>query len=132
LSDGFSPSSEVILNEAAPPLDTAPSPDEIARVEPSGTNRILVRTRASSDAYLVLSEVYYQGWSARIDGQPTSIYRADHAFRAILVPAGEHVVELRFVPPRLVGAAWVSALAWILVGGAFFLVRQRGMAAARS
>ncbi len=45
---------------------------------------------------LVLSEVYYPAWKAYVDGEPARLYVADHALRAVPVPAGEHTVELRY------------------------------------
>jgi len=46
----------------------------------------------------VLSDVYYPGWTATIDGQPTTLYPANFAFRAVLVPPGEHHVAFTFEP----------------------------------
>ena len=51
-----------------------------------------------SPAYLVFSEVWYPGWQARLDGEPTSLLRANYAFRAVYLPVGEHTVELTFSP----------------------------------
>ncbi len=48
--------------------------------------------------YLVLSEAYYPGWQAMIDGQPTPIYRANYAFRAVHVSAGAHTIKFVFAP----------------------------------
>src|SRR5262249_38818040 len=38
--------------------------------------------------FLVLSEIYYDGWEARVDGQPTKIYRTDYTLRGVVVCAG--------------------------------------------
>lgn len=44
-------------------------------------------------AFVVLADSYYPAWKAYINGDPTKIYRAYSALRAIGVPAGEHVIE---------------------------------------
>ncbi len=50
-------------------------------------------------AILKFSEVYYpSGWTATIDETETPIHRTDYAFRAVVVPAGRHVVTMRFEP----------------------------------
>ncbi len=51
-----------------------------------------------ADGYLVLSDSYYPGWQATVDGQNMPIYRANYAFRAVPVAAGEHVVTFMFRP----------------------------------
>jgi uncharacterized membrane protein YfhO len=47
---------------------------------------------------LVLSESYYPGWKAFVDGVPTVVHRADIAFRGVLVPDGDHLVRMEFSP----------------------------------
>jgi len=67
-----------------------PSPDEI-------------RLHASSDApaLAVVSEVYDRGWRATVDGNPAPVHVANHTLMAVPVPAGDHVVALRYDPPSL-------------------------------
>jgi uncharacterized membrane protein YfhO len=48
-----------------------------------------------------LSEIYDPGWDAWIDGKKTDVHIADHALRAVAVPAGTHTVELHYTPPYL-------------------------------
>lgn len=60
--------------------------------------RVAITTRADGRRLLVLTDVHYPGWTATIDGQPVPILRADYAFRAVSVPAGEHFVEFRYQP----------------------------------
>nr|MBI5455863.1 YfhO family protein [Candidatus Levybacteria bacterium] len=45
---------------------------------------------------LFLSDTYYPGWVAEIDGKETQIYKADYAFRAIAVPGGIHKISFTF------------------------------------
>jgi hypothetical protein len=61
-------------------------------------NRVVIETTSSQAGFLFLSDAYYPGWRARLDGQKETIYRADYLFRAVLVPPGQHVVEFTFDP----------------------------------
>ena len=45
--------------------------------------------QTEAPGYLVMSDVYYPGWTATIDDRPTTLYPANFAFRALLVPPRE-------------------------------------------
>ena len=79
-----------------------------AQVTEYTPDRITVRTRANRDAFLVLADNYYPGWEARIDGREAAVYRANHTFRGVVVPAGEHTVVFEFVPRDLFTGLYVS------------------------
>lgn len=56
-------------------------------------NTILIKTQNIHDGFLILTDTFYPSWHAKIDNNPTKIYRADYNFRGIFVPKGEHVVK---------------------------------------
>jgi hypothetical protein len=84
----------------------------------------VVRVRAIGPGYLVLTDAYYPGWRARVNGAATEILRADVMFRAVALPAGEHVVEFRYAPWWVWPALGVSGLAWAFVLSATWLARR--------
>ncbi len=55
-------------------------------------NTITIQTNNTGEGFLVLTDVYYPTWHAYIDGQSTTIYPTDYAFRGITVPAGSHTI----------------------------------------
>lgn len=61
-------------------------------------NRFSLEYEADSDAFLYVSDTYYPGWRAYVDGKETKIYRANLAFRAIEAPKGKHTVVFKYVP----------------------------------
>ncbi|OPY79693.1 MAG: Bacterial membrane protein YfhO [Syntrophorhabdus sp. PtaU1.Bin058] len=61
-------------------------------------NRFSLQYEADGDAFLYVSDTYYPGWRAYVDGKETKIYRADLAFRAIEAPKGNHIVVFKYVP----------------------------------
>lgn len=59
---------------------------------------IKIKTQASANGFLFLSDTYYPGWKAYVDGQEKKIYLANYAFRAVEVPQGEHEVVFKYEP----------------------------------
>jgi len=59
---------------------------------------VALKVFTEKQGLMVLSDSYYPGWKAFVDGLPTKIYIADYAFRAIAVPAGEHEITFLFSP----------------------------------
>ncbi|MGB8951809.1 MAG: YfhO family protein [Candidatus Aminicenantales bacterium] len=55
----------------------------------------------AKSGWVVLSDSFYPGWKASLDGSPVSIYRANYVYRAVFVPAGQHTVTFNYLPPLL-------------------------------
>jgi hypothetical protein len=92
--------------------------DEVKIVEYEA-NRVVIETAANQAGFLFLSDVYYPGWRARVDGQEETVYRADYLFRAVLVPPGQHVVEFTFDPVAFkIGLAVALTTGTVLVAAA--------------
>ncbi len=77
--------------------------------------RIVLSVNAPVDTLLVLSEVYYPGWRAFIDGVETPILRADYALGAVPVRAGAHQIEIIFDPWSVKVGIAISAITLTLV-----------------
>ena len=46
----------------------------------------------------VFSETYYPGWHAWVDGREVPVWKANYAFRGVIVPAGRHEVRMEYHP----------------------------------
>jgi hypothetical protein len=57
---------------------------------------VILDVDAKETAFLVLTDLYYPGWQATVDGAPTTVFRADYLFRGVEVPAGKHRVEFAY------------------------------------
>ena len=114
-----------VLLEEAPPLTLAGGAAGTVQWRAREPERLLLYVESEANALLVLSEVNYPGWRAWVDGQPAPVLTADHVLRAVTVPAGEHTVELRFVPTLWLVGAVVSVLAWLGLGVGMLVTRDR-------
>ena len=99
-----------------------------ARIEVDEPERQVIRTHGEQPGVLVVTDSFFPGWEATLDGQAVPILRANTAFRAVAVPAGEHVVEMRYRPrPFRLGVA--LSLGTLVAGAACavaLVVRRRG------
>lgn len=112
-----------ILETTPPPMaePTEPSADDVNLVS-YATDRLQYRVTTSAAGLLLASETYYSAWHAYVDGQPTPLYPADTALRAVPVPAGEHVVEMRYESAALAVGLFLSGLAVVLLSGVAILL----------
>ncbi len=88
--------------------------------------RIAARVSLDAPGYLVLSDTYYPGWRATVDGNSAPILRANGFVRAVFLPPGDHTVEFAFVPQSLMlGAACSAAALMLWVAAAIALAASR-------
>ncbi len=116
-SAGFDPSASVILEKEpaplTPPADAQPGPSQVELVEYT-PNKVVVQVTLSADGFVVLSDLYYEGWKAFVDGVEQEVYKADYVLRAVQLEAGEHQIEFVFDP--------MSFRIGLMVSGASVLV----------
>ncbi len=97
------------LTGAAP--DSGAVVVELERFEP---DEVVYHVRTDRPRLLVASEVYYPaGWTAQVGQDPVPIVRTDFLLRGIPVPAGDHIVTMRYRPQtrgRGLVISWVSTL----------------------
>ncbi|MFC1699048.1 YfhO family protein [Candidatus Omnitrophota bacterium] len=76
-------------------------------------DKMVIETCAKEKGLLFISDTYYPGWQAYLDGELTKIYRANHAFRAVAVPKGRHIVTFYYLPTVLKIGSMISIVALI-------------------
>lgn len=97
-----------------PPAPDATSLGRVALVEDTPT-RVGLSVEATAPAFLVLSDTYYPGWQATIDGVATPVLLANYNFRAVFVPPGAHRVTFSFEPTSVRLGFAISLVTWALV-----------------
>ena len=84
---------------------------------------------APAGSSLVVSENYYPGWLATVDGKPTNIGRVDYSMIGVELPQGARAVSLRFTSPayqrgKLI--TWIAiALGFLMLAGGLWRDRRR-------
>mgnify|MGYP002336069063 CR=1 FL=1 len=77
--------------------------------------RVEIDVNTDQAGYLVLTDAWYPGWHATVNGIETPIYRADVMFRAVHVPAGASTVIFTFSPTAYPLALYIGGAAWLLL-----------------
>jgi len=127
---GFDPSTIALIEEDLPRSIAAPDslrPAWNTAITAMHDNSIQLTVTTERDGFLVLSETFYPGWNAYVDGNPTRVYRTDFSLRGIVVPAGEHSVVFRFESASFKCGLWVSlaTLALCIAGWSVSWQRSR-------
>jgi hypothetical protein len=89
------------------------------------SEKISITTNSNGNNLLFLSDTYYPGWQAYVDGHRTQIYRADFAFRAIYIPKGEHQIEFIYNSLSFNLGVLAAALGALTIF-AFLVIWKRG------
>jgi hypothetical protein len=130
LSDPSFDARNTVILPTAPdftPLEQAPTGSS-AQITSFAPEAISIKTSSTAQAILAVSLVYYPGWQATIDGQAAPLLRADTALTAVVVPAGDHAVQLVYRPQSYtIGAiiSLISIVSVILLGGVLAVAIRR-------
>jgi uncharacterized membrane protein YfhO len=78
---------------------------------------------------LVVTENYYPGWSATVDGKPAAIGRADYVLIGVELPAGAKTIQLDFASPAFERGKAITlsvlALCLLLLAGGIVAERRK-------
>jgi hypothetical protein len=105
------------LLDPAPALETCDTPDEVA-VQEHAPNQVRIQAKMACKGMVVLSDTFFRGWRATIDGVSAPIYEVNAAMRGVIVPAGSHTLTFQYRPASVVLGALLTFLG---VGGAIAL-----------
>jgi hypothetical protein len=137
LDFSFDPDREILLSDA--PDSVHPTVDELgdgpsttaaarAVVTREDSRELEIDAEAPADGFLLLADTFYPGWTARVDGTPTPIYRANHSVRGIQLPKGRHEVRFTYEAPGFARGLQITLLAvsilLVWMGGAAYVDRR--------
>lgn len=124
------PGSASSVARAGPGTDPARSFEDLQRLNPvsmielNDPNRVLVHIKVTVPAMLVVTEVWYPGWEAFVDGRRTELYRVNYCQRGVWLTQGTHKVELCFAPRAWRAGLWVLAVTAAVCAGVFLLTKN--------
>lgn len=87
-------------------------------------NAVEIMTESQNNQIVCVAVPYSRGWSAKIDGNPTKVYKMNDMFMGIEVPEGEHIVELYYFTPGLKSGIVISLTSLLFIIGILFINRK--------
>ena len=128
---GFDPEGEIVRPEGeAGPHDPAFTSE--CRLTEALPDRLRIEARLDSPGYVVATDAFDPGWTARLDGHDAPLLRANVGFRAVAVPRGRHEVEMLYRPRGLFVGLLATGSASVLVLGALLFRRPRARGSAEA
>ena len=110
VSPGFNPSQTVLLPvEARPFIRVTNQTNSKILSQQFLAHHVIVEVESTEPALLVIAQVFYHPWKGYVGGVPTRLWRANHAFQAIEVPAGRQQVRLVYEDRWFLIGATISA-----------------------
>jgi uncharacterized membrane protein YfhO len=79
---------------------------------------------------IVLGQAFYHNWEARVDGTATPLWRANYAFQALEVPAGNHHILLQYRDKALYVGVVISLSAILICAGGWLACKKSAYDAA--
>ena len=117
----FDPRRAALFDESAPvqavPVTALPDPSPIrARVTELAAGRMTVEldAPATPGSALVVSENYYPGWKATVDGREVPVGRADNTLIGVALPTGARRVSLEFTEQVYATGKTLTTIALVL------------------
>ncbi len=109
----FSPAETAIVEKEVPAI-YVPIESSVT-LTGFGLHNLKFNVVTDTTSFLTISEIYYPaGWKAFIDGEETEIFSTNYILRGVVVPKGEHVVEMRFKSSTYSWSLWLSLIGLIL------------------
>lgn len=95
----------------------------LVKIKNYATQEVMVEAQMKADGFLVLTDVWYPGWVAFVDGKKAPILKAYYAFRAVQVPKGNHEIVFAFQPQSFkLGFVITSLMVFLLAAYLFYCI----------
>ncbi len=120
LEKAFNGRAELILETCATKKDSTEIVSTIkpAQVSRTNANQVEIAANCLEPSYLVLTDTFYPGWRAYLNGteQELDILRANYLFRAVKIPKGKSIVTFRYQPHSFETGLLLLSLALVILG----------------
>jgi hypothetical protein len=112
----FDPRSAVLLaGGPSPGLAACPASNDDVQLPYHAPNHLRITVTMQCRGMVIVTDTWFPGWRAWVDGKPVSIEQADGGVRGIVVEGGSHVIEMRYLPASILIGALMTILSACIV-----------------
>jgi hypothetical protein len=104
----------------------------VVKIADYGATHLRLSVELDRPGLIVLTDTFYPGWDAWVDGQAARIHRVNGVFRGVFVDGGRHEISMRFRPASQSWGLAISAVGLAAVIALLAASRWRGSVAHRS
>ena len=123
-SDKFDPERLVVLPLEAGPLVRATNSSQVSISEANwNPHRLTFVSQGTGPGLVVIAQNHSKHWQAKVDGVPMRIWRANHGFQALDLPAGRHQVSVEYQDGGFRLGAWITVLTALGCGAGWLRTR---------
>jgi hypothetical protein len=101
--------------EDGPALSTGDVEADVTWIRRS-PNRLALDVTLEQRGFLLLSQVWYPGWRAKVDGKRVALWKADGVLSGVYLEPGHHAIELAYRPSVTLIGGGVSVMVWLGLG----------------
>ncbi|HEY4359901.1 MAG TPA: YfhO family protein [Bryobacteraceae bacterium] len=88
-------------------------------------NELRITANLACRGMVILTDTWFPGWKAWVDGHPAPIHKAYGSVRGVIVESGAHVIEMRYRPASVFLGLVLSVLAAVITLAACMISRTR-------
>jgi hypothetical protein len=113
------------IRNAGPPLEQCSGADQLRIVE-NRPGRMVIDAELGCKGMVIVSDVYFPGWQATVDGRRAEIHEVYGFLKGVVVEGGRHRVEMSYRPRSVyTGAVMTAAGAGLALAAALSGLRKR-------
>lgn len=123
-SDTFNASTSAIVEEKLEISSIIEKPQYTTKISRYSGNNIDVSVQTPQKGLLILSDVFYPGWKAYVDGQKINVERVNYVFRGVVVPEGAHNIQFKYEPESFRNGLLISVVGVLGLMSLAIIVRK--------
>ena len=105
------PATSLPAGEPTPDLGSCQPREEVVNMPLHQASHVRITANLKCRGMVILTDSWYPGWRAKVDGKSARIYDVYGGVRGVVVDAGQHVIEMRYRPWSVILGGLMTALA---------------------
>ncbi|WP_017302685.1 YfhO family protein [Spirulina subsalsa] len=118
LPDGttYNPRQTALIENTIEEKNSTLNPESEVNINQIRPRSIEINVKTNHPSFLVVSNVFYPGWKATINGQNTKLFLTNYTLQGVAIPTGTSLVKLEFRPNSFHIGLGITLATFTLIG----------------